>query len=188
MFAGVIPILATPFHEDEGLDLHSWQRLLEFMLALGVDGVTILGVLGESNRLNDRGALIADRKRGDCLSSKRVPIIVGASAAGTRDRPVSLRGWHKDLGADAVMVAPSERSRCPTRTASLSCISRSVESISRFRSCCRITPRRPTCTCRAGLIVRIVRAVPSIALREGGSGADLPKIRQVREGAAVNGR
>ena len=53
MFAGVVPILATPFHDDEALDLGSWQSLLEFMVALGVDGVTILGVLGESNRLND---------------------------------------------------------------------------------------------------------------------------------------
>ena len=51
---GVIPILATPFAEDESLDLGSWQRLIEFMVGLGVGGVTILGVLGESNRLTDR--------------------------------------------------------------------------------------------------------------------------------------
>ena len=89
MFAGVIPILATPFHEDEGLDLHSWQRLLEFMLALGVDGVTILGVLGESNRLNDeeRQTLI---ETAVTVVDKRVPIIVGASATGTRTAAVSF--------------------------------------------------------------------------------------------------
>ena len=52
-FTGVIPILATPFGDDESLDLGSWRRLLEFMADLQVDGVTILGVLGESNRLND---------------------------------------------------------------------------------------------------------------------------------------
>ena len=28
---GVIPILATPFAEDESLDLESWRRLIEFM-------------------------------------------------------------------------------------------------------------------------------------------------------------
>ena len=34
---GVIPILATPFRSvDEGLDLESWQRLLEFLVACGV--------------------------------------------------------------------------------------------------------------------------------------------------------
>ena len=46
-FSGVIPILATPFNDDESLDLASWQRLIAFMLELGVDGITILGVLGE---------------------------------------------------------------------------------------------------------------------------------------------
>ena len=37
-FSGVIPILATPFNEDESLDVGSWQRMIEFMVELGVDG------------------------------------------------------------------------------------------------------------------------------------------------------
>ena len=96
MFAGVIPILATPFHEDEGLDLHSWQRLLEFMLALGVDGVTILGVLGESNRLNDeeRQTLI---ETAVTVVGKRVPISWGR-APRERGQPRIFRGWHRTSG------------------------------------------------------------------------------------------
>ena len=43
MFKGVIPILPTPFSDDESLDLESWRKLLDFVSALGVDGVTILG-------------------------------------------------------------------------------------------------------------------------------------------------
>jgi len=35
-FRGVIPILATPFRDDESIDPESWQRLLEFMVGLGV--------------------------------------------------------------------------------------------------------------------------------------------------------
>ena len=76
MFRGVIPILATPFRDDDTLDLESWRRLLEFMIGIGVDGVTVLGVLGESNRLND------DERR-ELISSAAatikgcVPIIVG---------------------------------------------------------------------------------------------------------------
>ncbi len=53
-FSGVVPILATPFHADESVDTGSLDRLVRFMAALGVDGVTVLGVLGESNRLSDR--------------------------------------------------------------------------------------------------------------------------------------
>jgi len=46
--AGVIPILATPFHDNESLDLPSLIRLIEFSAQLGVTGITLLGVLGES--------------------------------------------------------------------------------------------------------------------------------------------
>jgi hypothetical protein len=36
---GVIPILATPFPpDDEALDLNSWQRSIEFMGGLDVNG------------------------------------------------------------------------------------------------------------------------------------------------------
>jgi len=53
-FEGVYPILVTPFDEGEGIDLASFARVVRFMADIGVDGVTILGVLGESNRLVDQ--------------------------------------------------------------------------------------------------------------------------------------
>ena len=52
-FEGVFPILVTPFDEREEIDLESFARVIRFMADIGVDGVTILGVLGESNRLGD---------------------------------------------------------------------------------------------------------------------------------------
>ena len=52
-YTGVIPILATPFHDDESLDLESLARMIAFNKTAGVDGVTLLGLLGESNRLTD---------------------------------------------------------------------------------------------------------------------------------------
>ena len=53
-FQGVIPILATPFHDDESIDFESWARMLEFMARLGVDGVTILGGTVRGYRLGLR--------------------------------------------------------------------------------------------------------------------------------------
>ena len=52
-FQGVYPILATPFDDRETVDLESFGRIVRFMADIGVDGVTILGVLGESGRLVD---------------------------------------------------------------------------------------------------------------------------------------
>ena len=53
LLSGVIPILATTFNDDESLDLESLHGMIRFFRDLPVDGVTVLGVLGESNRLTD---------------------------------------------------------------------------------------------------------------------------------------
>jgi 4-hydroxy-tetrahydrodipicolinate synthase len=80
-FSGVIPILATPFLDDESLDLESLQRLVKFNVAAGVDGVTVLGLLGEANRLTDAERVevisAALEAAGD------LPVIVGTSHSGT---------------------------------------------------------------------------------------------------------
>ena len=54
-FTGVHPIMATPFlpSASEDIDVDGFQRALQFMADAGADGVTIIGVLGESNRLVD---------------------------------------------------------------------------------------------------------------------------------------
>lgn len=105
-FKGVYPILVTPFDAREELDLESFDRLIRFMVAIGVDGVTILGVLGESNRLLDseREQLIRTAVN---AAAGRMPIVVGTSHKGT----LATRGLCQmaaDLGASAVMVTPSQ--------------------------------------------------------------------------------
>lgn len=103
--AGVIPILATPFNDDESLDLQSLAKLVRFQADLNVDGVTVLGVLGEANRLSD-----AEREKVLATAVEavngRVPVIVGVSHPGT-EGTVDLCRMAERLGANAVMVAPS---------------------------------------------------------------------------------
>lgn len=102
-FEGVYPILATPFDEKEGIDLESFDRLVRFMDSLAVDGITILGVLGEANRLVDREreALI----RTAVAAAGRMPVIVGTSHSGTLAAR-ELSQMAEQLGAKAVMVTP----------------------------------------------------------------------------------
>lgn len=102
-FEGVYPILATPFDEKEGIDLESFDRLVRFMDGLAVDGITILGVLGEANRLVDREreALI----RTAVAAAGRMPVIVGTSHSGTLAAR-ELSQMAEQLGAKAVMVTP----------------------------------------------------------------------------------
>ncbi len=104
-FEGVYPILVTPFDEREEVDLESFSRVVRFMAEIGADGVTILGVLGESNRL-------VDREREELIRTAvtaargRIPVIVGTTHRGTL-ATVHLSRMAQSLGADAVMATPS---------------------------------------------------------------------------------
>jgi 4-hydroxy-tetrahydrodipicolinate synthase len=102
-FTGVWPILVTPFDDKENVDLESMDRVVRFMAQLGMDGVTILGVLGESNRLVDaeREQIIAAAVK----AAGTMPVCVGTSHTGTAAAR-ALSQMAEQLGAAAVMVTP----------------------------------------------------------------------------------
>ncbi|MCL4184670.1 MAG: dihydrodipicolinate synthase family protein [Burkholderiaceae bacterium] len=104
-FRGVYPILATPFRDDERVDDDSLRTLLAFMAGLGVEGVTVLGVLGEANRMSDRERESVVRTAVE-VAGGRLSVIVGTSHPGTR-ATIELGRMAAALGADALMVAPS---------------------------------------------------------------------------------
>lgn len=103
-FRGVYPILPTPFRSDEAPDHEALVRIIRFMAAVGVQGVTIVGVLGESNRLLDR-----EREELIRVAVEAAPqdlaVIVGVSHSGT-GAALDLAQMAESIGADAVMVAP----------------------------------------------------------------------------------
>lgn len=102
---GVYLITVTPFAADGALDLDSTDRMVDSYLERGVDGLTILGIMGEATKLTaDESRTFAkrvmDRVRG------RVSVIVGASAPGFAPMR-ELTQAVMDLGAAGVMVAPA---------------------------------------------------------------------------------
>ena len=106
---GVWNIVPTPFTDDGTLDEPSIRTLVDFVAGTGVDGLTILGVLGEASKLSDaeRARVIAtavDQAGG------RLPICVGVSHAGT-DQAVAYAREAQVRGAAAVMLAPPAISR-----------------------------------------------------------------------------
>lgn len=107
-FRGVFPILPTPFQPDEAIDIGSFRNMIERMVGFGVDGVTILGVLGEANRLTDqeRSELVDAAVQ---TADGRIAVVVGASHSGTR-ATAELAASAKRQGADAVMVTPHKES------------------------------------------------------------------------------
>jgi len=101
--AGVWNIVPTPFHPDEELDLDSLRTLTDFVVASGVDGMTILGVLGE-------GAKVSDSERSAIVSvalekaAGRVPVCVTVSAA-SAFRAAAYACEAADAGAHSVMLS-----------------------------------------------------------------------------------
>lgn len=109
LLRGVYTIAPTPFHEDGSLDEPSLKSLTDFLLATGVDGVTILGIMGEAAKLTD---LERDRVITGVVeaSGGRLPVCVGTSHAGT-DGCIAYSRRAQDLGADSLMVAPPKLAR-----------------------------------------------------------------------------
>lgn len=102
--AGVFIISATPFSDDGSLDLDSVDGLVEFYLEKGVSGITVLGMMGEAQKMApEESEAFLERvlRRVDA----RVQVIVGVSNAGV-DNLVRLSKFSMDHGAAGVMVAP----------------------------------------------------------------------------------
>ena len=109
MLRGVWNIVPTPFTADGALDLASLPRLVSFVRATGVDGMTILGVLGEAGRLGDseRTAVIDGVL---AAAAGSIPVCVGVSHAST-DRAVVFAREAETAGAHSVMLAPPPLAR-----------------------------------------------------------------------------
>ncbi len=106
---GVYNIVPTPFTTDGALDEPSLATLTEFIIERGVQGMTILGVLGEAGKLSDdeRTRVIS---RVIESANGRLPICVGTSHAAT-DQCVAYSRQAQALGAKAIMVAPPRLAR-----------------------------------------------------------------------------
>ena len=101
---GVYLITVTPFTDSGALDLVSTDRMVDFCLDAGVTGLTVLGIMGEATKLTaDESRIFV--KQVLARVAGRVPVVVGASAAGFAPMK-ELTQSVMDLGASGVMVAP----------------------------------------------------------------------------------
>ena len=101
---GVYLITVTPFTDSGDLDLPSTDRMVDFCLEAGVTGLTVLGIMGEATKLTAEESRIFV-KQVLARVAGRVPVVVGASAAGFAPMK-ELTQSVMDLGASGVMVAP----------------------------------------------------------------------------------
>lgn len=102
MIQGSLVALATPMFADGALDWDALDRLLEFQIEQGTNGIVAVGTTGESATLDmDEHCEVIRRvvKR----VAGRVPVIAGTGANSTSEA-LELTQAAKDLGADACLL------------------------------------------------------------------------------------
>lgn len=101
---GVYVIAATPFTDNGAIDAASIDRAIDSYIACGVQGITILGMMGEASKLSEEESrLVAKRMIGRAGTT---PVVVGVSHTGI-DPLVHFSRYAMDEGAAGVMVAPT---------------------------------------------------------------------------------
>lgn len=113
---GVYTVTPTPFKPDGSVDLHSVGVMTESLVGFGVEGLLILGVMGEASMLLD-GERQAVLERFVEAAGGAAKIIVGTNHAGSIPAR-ELTRIAEDSGADAVMLSPPPLAK-PSRQAVL---------------------------------------------------------------------
>ncbi len=181
---GVYIISATPFADDGALDLQSTDRLVDFYLEKGVQGITILGMMGEAPKLSVDESLQFMR-RVLARVADRVGVVVGVSNAST-DHLVELSRASMDAGAAGVMVAP------------LASIKQEEQLIAYYRDlAARLGPAVPLCLqdypqstgvhLSAATFLRMVAELPSLVMLKHEDCPGLSKLSTIRERSVEQG-
>src|SRR6478609_8008738 len=101
---GCIPILCTPLDDEGQLDLESFDRQIEWVIAEGASGVATLALASEGYKLLDNWKPLLAARAVELVNG-RMPVVVSVDAPGTApavDRALQMEA----CGASALMVLP----------------------------------------------------------------------------------
>ena len=102
MFTGSIPALVTPMRADGSIDFAAWDRLLDFHVESGTDGVVVGGTTGESPTL-ERSELEELIRRAKARLAGRLPVMAGSGSNSTA-KSIALSRAAQAAGADALLL------------------------------------------------------------------------------------
>jgi 1-pyrroline-4-hydroxy-2-carboxylate deaminase len=105
LWHGVYPAATTQFAPDSSLDIPACRKTVTALLADGVDGLVLLGTVGENNSLRPEEKRLALRASVDAIGG-RLPLVAGVSEL-TTDRAIEYARDAEKIGIDALMVLPA---------------------------------------------------------------------------------
>jgi 4-hydroxy-tetrahydrodipicolinate synthase len=102
MFSGSLVAILTPMTADGAIDWPAWDRLLDFHVREGSDGIVVAGTTGESPVLSDAEVEEMTR-RAVARCRDKLKVIVGTGTNATESTVARTRSLSR-LGVDAVML------------------------------------------------------------------------------------
>src|SRR5467141_522536 len=102
---GIFTAIVTPFTAADEFDEPAFRRLIDFQVEQGAAGLLVIGGSGEFVSLTPSERAHVIEVAIDQVA-RRIPIIVGALAPGTREVQETVR-YAAKAGADAALVLPS---------------------------------------------------------------------------------
>jgi len=181
---GVYVIAVTPFRDDGALDLESTDRMVDFYLARGVTGITVLGVMGEAPKLTAEESRTFVRRVLARLDG-RIPCVVGVSSPGLAPMR-ELAAAVMDDGAAGVMVAPPSTLRTDDQI--FGYYEAVAESLgARIPFVLQDFPLTTGVQIAPGTLIRIIRALPSCVMVKHEDWPGLAKITALRTASERDG-
>jgi 4-hydroxy-tetrahydrodipicolinate synthase len=104
-WGGVFPAAVTHFRDDQSLDVPATLRHLDAMLAAGIDGLIMLGTVGENCSLEPAEKLEVLRATVEHVKG-RVPVLTGVAECSTR-LACRFAAEAQKVGVDGLMVLPA---------------------------------------------------------------------------------
>lgn len=175
--AGVFVVSVTPFTESGELDLESTDRLVDYYLAVGVRGITLLGMMGEAQKLTLTESLTFVRRVAKRVGGT-VPIVVGASSPGfAQMRELSKSA--RDEGCTAVMIAPPSHLRTDAQI--LGYFSAVAENVSELPFVLQDFPLVTNVQIAPAVLISVVRDIPACVMLKHEDWPGLAKISALRK-------
>jgi 4-hydroxy-tetrahydrodipicolinate synthase len=181
---GVHVISATPFDEAGAVDFESLDTLLEFYLGHGVHGVTLLGMMGEAQKLTFEEAAAVVRRAAARVAG-RVTLVVGVSHS-SLEVMGNLARLAMDAGAGGVLVAPAAGLRTDDQIygyyeSVVSALGSSIPWIYQDY------PQSSGVFLSNSLFARLAAAFPTLVMLKAEDAPGLGKISRIRADEARNG-
>lgn len=158
VLAGVFPVLPTPFHPSGSPDEAGLRRLVRYLIACGVDGITYPGVASEVAQLSpdERLALTSAVLE---EAAGRVPVIAGASST-LADATIAVARHAQAAGAQAAMVAvPADRPQVEQQVAFFAQVAQAVPGLALML---QNVPPPAGAGLEAAAVLEVLRAVPAV--------------------------